>query len=50
MIHILLYAAGGVALAVGVVMLVAKSRPVDAGDHVAQNVLTRIRNEYRDNG
>jgi len=50
MSHMLLYAVGGIALAVVLVMLVAKSRRGDAGDYVAQHVLTRIKNDYRDNG
>jgi hypothetical protein len=45
--YLFLYAGSGLAVLAGVVMLVARSRQTDFSDHVDQNVLARIKHEYR---
>jgi hypothetical protein len=48
--NVLLYAAAGLAVLAAIVMLFARSRRSDTTDHVDQNVLARIKHEYRDIG
>ena len=48
MFNLLLYAAAGVVVLAGIVMVLARSRDTDTSDHVDQNVLARIKHEYRD--
>jgi hypothetical protein len=42
-----LYAGSGLVVLAGIMMLFARSRQTDAADHVDQNVLARIKHEYR---
>jgi hypothetical protein len=48
MIQTLAFAAIGVAVLAGIVLMFVRSRRADMSDSVPQNVLTRINAEYRD--
>ena len=50
MFYLFLYGGAGLAVLAGIVMVLARSRPADTTDHVDQNVLARIKHEYRDIG
>jgi hypothetical protein len=46
--QLLIYGAAGLVVLGGIVMLFARSRRTDTSDHVDQNVLARIKYEYRE--
>ena len=50
MFQLLLYVVAGLVVLAGIVMVFARSRREDPTDHVDQNVLARIKHEYRDIG